>query len=137
MKVVSRYDFAIIDTPARPDSSDLKELAEGCDLMILPTLPDIVSLDPMLQTAADLDGASYRALIAIVPPKPNRDGEQMQSELRAAGVPVFNAMIRRSIGFSKAALAGKPVRDLAGGDRMAWKDYEKLGQEVLEALSNG
>ena len=46
-------------------------------------------------------------------------------------------MIRRSIGFSKAALAGKPVRDLAGGDRMAWKDYEKLGSEVLEALSNG
>jgi chromosome partitioning protein len=134
MKLIAGYDYAIIDTPARPDSSDLKELAEGCDLLILPTLPDIVSLDPMLQTASDLQGANYRALIAIVPPKPNRDGETMQAELQAAGVPVFNTMIRRSIGFSKAALAGKPIRDLSGGDRLPWMDYEKLGNEVLEIL---
>ena len=136
MKIVSDYDFAVIDTPARPDSSDLKELAEGCDLLILPTLPDIVSLDPMLQTANELGDANYRALIAVVPPKPNRDGEQMQSELKAANVPVFDTMIRRSIGFSKAALAGKPVRDLSGGDRMGWMDYERLGKEVMEILGN-
>ena len=136
MKVISGYDFAVIDTPARPDSSDLKELAEGCDLLILPTLPDIVSLDPMLQTANELGNASYCALITVVPPKPNRDGEQMQTELKAAGVPVFNTMIRRSIGFSKAALAGKPVRDLSGGDRLGWMDYERLGKEVMEILGN-
>lgn len=136
MKVVNNYDYGIIDTPARPDSNDLKELAEGCDLLILPTLPDVVSLDPMLQTAADLGEANYRALLVIVWPKPNRDGEQMQTELRAADVPVFDAMIRRSIGFSKAALIGKPVRDLTGSDRMAWLDYEKLGNEVLEILKD-
>lgn len=134
MKVISNYDYAVIDTPARPDSSDLKELAEGCDLLILPTLPDVVSLEPMMQTANDLGEARYRTLIAIVPPKPNRDGETMRSELKEAGVPVFNTMIRRSIGFSKAALAGKPVRDLTGGDRMGWMDYENLGKEVMELL---
>jgi len=134
MKIIANYDYAIIDTPARPDSSDLKELADGCDLLILPTLPDVVSLEPMMQTAADLGEANYRTLIAIVPPKPNRDGETMQSELKEAGVPVFNTMIRRSIGFSKAALAGKPVRELTGGDRMGWMDYEKLGNEVMELL---
>ena len=136
MKLISNYDFAVIDTPARPDSSDLKELAEGCDLLILPTLPDVVSLDPMLQTANDLEGANYKTLIAVVPPKPNRDGELMQAELKAAGVPVFDTMIRRSIGFSKAALAGKPVRDLTGGDRLGWMDYERLGKEVMEILGN-
>lgn len=134
MKIISNYDYAVIDTPARPDSSDLKELAEGCDLLILPTLPDVVSLEPMMQTANDLGEARYRTLIAIVPPKPNRDGETMRSELKEAGVPVFNTMIRRSIGFSKAALAGKPVRDLTGGDRMGWMDYENLGKEVMELL---
>ena len=134
MKVIANYDYAVIDTPARPDSSDLKELAEGCDLLILPTLPDVVSLEPMMQTASDLGDANYRTLIAIVPPKPNRDGETMRSELQEAGVPVFNTMIRRSIGFSKAALAGKPVRDMTGGDRMGWIDYEKLGKEVMGLL---
>jgi len=135
-KVMGDYDFSIIDTPANPDSNDLKELAESSDLLILPTLPDVVSLDPMLQTAGDLEGTNYRALIAIVPPKPNTDGLRLQAELKAASFPVFETMIRRSIGFSKAALAGKPVRDLTGGDRMAWRDYEKLGKEVLEALGN-
>jgi len=135
-KVLSDYDFAIIDTPANPDSNDLKELADASDLLILPTLPDVVSLDPMLQTAENLKGTNYRALISIVPPKPNTDGVRLKSELKAANFPVFESMIRRSIGISKAALAGKPVRDLAGGDRMAWQDYEKLGNEVLEALSN-
>lgn len=134
MKIISSYDYAVIDTPARPDSSDLKELAEGCDLLILPTLPDVVSLEPMMQTANDLGEANYRTLIAIVPPKPNRDGETMRWELQEAGVPVFHTMIRRSIGFSKAALAGRPVRDLIGRDRMGWIDYEKLGQEVMELL---
>ena len=134
MKVIANYDYAVIDTPARPDSSDLKELAEGCDLLILPTLPDVVSLEPMMQTASDLGDANYRTLIAIVPPKPNRDGEAMRSELQEAGVPVFNTMIRRSIGFSKAALAGKPVRDMTGGDRMGWIDYENLGKEVMRLL---
>ena len=50
MKLISGNDFVVIDTPARPNSDDLKELAKGCDLLILPTTPDIVSLEPMLQT---------------------------------------------------------------------------------------
>lgn len=136
MKIISRYDYAVVDTPARPNSNDLKELAEGCDLLILPTLADVVSLEPMLATAQDLAGANYRALITIVLPKPNRDGEQMQADLQSADFPVFDTMIRRSVGFSKAALAGKPVNELSGGDRMGWLDYERLGKEVLEILND-
>jgi len=136
MKAIGGNEFIVCDSPARPDSRDLKELKNGSDLLILPTIPDPVSLGPMLQTTAVLDGSKYRCLIAINPPKPNRDGELMRAELRASDVPVFNTMIRRSIGFSKAALAGKPVRDLSGGDRMAWLDYQALGNEVLELLKD-
>ena len=134
MKVISNYDFAVVDTPARPNSNDLKELSDGCDLLILPTLADVVSLEPMLATAQDLPEGNYRALITIVLPRPNRDGEKLKAELQAADFPVFDTMIRRSVGFSKAALAGKPVSELSGGDRMGWLDYEKLGNEVLELL---
>lgn len=135
MKIVNGTDYVVIDTPARPDSDDLKELAKGCELLILPTTPDIVSLEPMLDTARELEGANYRALLTVVPPRPSKEGEVMQNDLREAGIPVFTVMIRRTVGFAKAALVGKPIRDLddirAQG---AWGDYRALGNEVVELL---
>ena len=136
MKTVQGRDWIVIDTPARPDSNDLKELSEGCDLLILPTSPDVVSLEPMLQTAHDLGKARYKALLAIVPPYPSREGETMLAELKANGVPAFETMIRRAAGIQKAALAGVPVRDLKGRDRLAWLDYQALGGEILGALGH-
>ncbi len=132
MRVVSGTEFIVIDTPARPASDDLKELAKGCDLLILPTSPDIISLEPMLQTAKVLGGANYRALITVVPPKPSREGELMQADLREGGVPVFNALIRRTVGFAKAALQGRPIRDIDDSRaQAAWEDYKALGDEVM------
>lgn len=138
MRVVSGKEFIVIDTPARPDSDDLKELAKGCELLILPTSPDIISLEPMLQTAKVLGDAQYRTLITVVPPKPSREGELMQSDLREGGVPVFETMIRRTVGFAKAALQGKPIRDL-DDPRMqaAWEDYKQLGDEVMALVRKG
>lgn len=135
MRLVSGADYLVIDTPARPDSDDLAELAKGCELLILPTSPDVVSLEPMLQTARELGTAQSRALITMVPPHPSREGELMQTDLQEGGVPVFQAMIRRTVGFAKAALAGKPIRDLDDPRaRAAWQDYEALGNEVMELL---
>ena len=136
MKLVSNKDFVIIDTPARPDSDDLMELAKGCDLLILPTSPDVVSLEPMLQTAQALgDEAKYRALITLVPPHPSREGELMREDLREGNIPVFETMIRRTVGFAKAALAGRPIRDLEDArGRTAWADYKALGDEIREIL---
>lgn len=139
VKAISGQDYIIIDTPARPDSEDLKELADGCDLLVLPTGPNIVDLEPMLQTSTDLGGAAnHRALITLVPPKPNRDGELMRAELVESGIPVFQSMIRRSMGFPKAALEGVPVRDVSESrSRIGWLDYQALGKEVQGILGNG
>jgi len=137
MKVIQGREYIVIDTPARPDSTDLKELSEGCDLLILPTTPDVVSLEPMLDTARALGDASYRALLTVVPPKPSREGETMRDDLRENGVPIFTAMIRRAAGFQKAALAGVPIREMTGRDRLGWLDYEAMGKEVMEILSHG
>lgn len=136
MKVIQGRDFIVIDTPARPDSTDLKELAEGCDLLILPTTPDVVSLEPMLETAKALGEASYRALLTIVPPKPSREGESMRDDLRDNGVPIFEAMVRRAAGFQKAALAGIPVKEMTGRDRLGWLDYDAVGKEIMEILKD-
>ena len=135
MRLVTGADYVVIDTPARPNSDDLKELAKGCELLILPTSPDIVSLEPMLDTARELGGANYRALITVVPPYPSREGELMQNDLREGGVPVFETMIRRTVGFAKAALIGIPICDMDDPrTRAAWEDYQALGNEVMEIL---
>src|SRR5262249_40414259 len=134
MKAVSGNEFVIFDTPARPDSSDLKELAKGCDLLILPTTPDVISLEPMIETAKALGKATYRALISIVPPPPNREGEAMKADLKTSGIPVFEATIRRTVNYQRAALAGRAICDLPDGRaREAWTDFEALGREI-EAL---
>lgn len=132
MRLVQNKDFIIIDTPARPNSDDLKELAKGCDLLILPTIPDVVSLEPMLQTAEALaEGTNYRALITLVPPHPSKEGELMRDDLREGGIPVFETMIRRTVGFAKAAMAGRPIRDIEDSRaRVAWADYKALGDEI-------
>lgn len=135
MRMVAGADYVVIDTPARPNSDDLKELAKGCELLVLPTAPDVLSLQPMLETARDLGDANYRALLTIVPPYPSKEGEQMREELREAGVPVFQTMIRRTAGFPKAALAGLPIRDIDDvRARAAWNDYIALGTEIMEIL---
>lgn len=137
MRQLSGHDFAIIDTQARPDSDDLKELAKGCDLLILPTAPDVLGLEPMLETARDLgSAANFRALLTIVPPYPSKEGETMQADLREAKVPVFDVMIRRTANYQKSALRGKIIRDLEDSRaKAAWKDYELLGQEIERIIN--
>lgn len=137
MRQLSGHDFAIIDTQARPDSDDLKELAKGCDLLILPTAPDVLGLEPMLETARDLGrAANFRALLTIVPPYPSKEGETMQADLREAKVPVFDVMIRRTANYQKSALRGKIIRDLEDSRaKTAWMDYELLGQEIERIIS--
>lgn len=136
LKAVGGKDWVIFDTPARPNSEDLAELVEGCDLLILPTSPDIVSILPMMDTIKALGRANYRTLIGIVPPRPIKDGEAAQTELKEAGYPVFETMIRRSVAFTKAAVLGVTVRELEDA-RLAssWEDYEELGAEIKEILS--
>ncbi len=136
IKLIPGSDYVIVDTPARPASDDLKELAEGCDLLILPTIPDVVSLEPMLATAEDLPANSnYRVLLCVVPPYPSKEGEHMKADLVEGGIPVFNTMIRRTSGFGKAAIAGIPIRDLKDKGKVAWMDYKAVGREAQEIIN--
>ena len=136
IKLIPGSDYVIVDTPARPKSDDLKELAEGCDLLVLPTIPDVVSLQPMIATAQDLpSNSNYRVLICIVPPYPSKEGEQMRDDLSSGGIPVFNSMVRRTSGFGKAAIAGIPIKDIKDKSRTAWEDYKAVGKEIEEIIN--
>ena len=129
------YEHAVLDTSARLEVAELQELVSGCDLLIIPCTPDALSLQSLLVTSSlieNINGADYRGLLTIIPPKPNRDGEEMKRELKERQVPLFEAGIRRFIAYQKAALAGVPVyqtKDRRAQD--AWRDYLHLGKEIL------
>ena len=59
----------------------------------------------------------------------------MRDDLKEGGIPVFDSMIRRTVGFAKAALAGRPIRDIDDSRlKAAWEDYRNLGDEIREIL---
>ena len=136
IKAIPGNDYIVVDTPARPESDDLKELASNSDLLILPTTPDVVSLRPMLITTKDMPKETkYRVLLTIVPPYPSKEGISVQQDLTDSGIPVFKTMIRRTSGFAKAALTGVTIRDLKDKTRMYWQDYKDLGLEIEEIIN--
>jgi chromosome partitioning protein len=136
IKFIAGSEFIIIDTPARPNSEDLKEIANNCNLLILPSAPDVLGLEALLETAAAFGtGVNYKALLTIVPPFPNRQGETMLAELKAQGIPVFNTVINRSTSFQRAALLGVVVGEIKTPlAAAAAASYAKLGREVLQNL---
>jgi chromosome partitioning protein len=44
------FDHVAIGIAARPSHEDLEALADECNLLILPTTPDALAMDALLQT---------------------------------------------------------------------------------------
>lgn len=132
------YEHIIIDTQARPTTEDLAALANSCDLLVLPTMPDILSLDALVLTIEYLKSIQtnqYRILITSIPPKPSRAGDEVKKLLKEADIPTFDVGIGRLAAFQKAAMQGIPVYDVK--DQRAergWQDYKAVGTEILNLL---
>ncbi len=127
-------EHIVFDTPARPNSDDLEALVDGCDLLIIPTTPDILSIDATLETVNMLDQLnclSYRILLTIIPPAPRKTGAQAREAL--ADLPLFGQSIRQFAAYEKAALEGVLVYQVKDRNaRIAWREFELLGKEILQ-----
>lgn len=135
-KYARDYEHIVIDTEARPEEDDLRSLAEGCDLLVIPTTPDAMAIDALLLTVEALEkvkAGNYRILLTVVPPRPNRDGEEAREMLAGRGLPLFKNEIKRLIAFQKASLAGVPVYEVTDPRaKIAWEDYHKVGKEIIK-----
>ena len=127
-------EHLVIDTKARPESEDLKALAMGCNLLVLPCTPDPLSMEALMLTISavrSLGSDRYRILLTIVPPRPIPEGENARRAIVEAGLPIFDGEIRRLIAFQRAVLDGVTV-DQVKDERASfgWSDYERIGQEI-------
>ncbi|NJL20066.1 MAG: ParA family protein [Leptolyngbyaceae cyanobacterium SM1_3_5] len=133
-KYIRNFEHIVIDTQARPEQKDLEALADGCDLLILPTTPKALDLDALLRTVDVLSklGASFKVLLTIVPPPPSRSGAEARQLLAESNLPVFRSEIKRLVAFERAPLEGVVVKDYADPRALvAWQGYEDLGKEIL------
>ncbi len=140
---VREHEHVVIDTEARPGPEDLEELAAGCDLLVLPTTPDVMSMEALILTAEAVGEAGgegrYKVLLTLIPPppskeKPNRRAEEARAELEAEKIAVFRDEVRRLAAFVHASDAGVPVYEVRDPKaREAWACYEAVGREVLGA----
>lgn len=134
VKFAREYEHIIIDTPARPSPDELKTIAEGCDLLVLPTSPDALALGATLQMVDALKRleTNYKILLTLIPPHPNKTGEDAKNAIAASGLPLFNTGIRRLAVFQKAALEGVPVNQVKGDSYagIAWRCYLEVGKEI-------
>lgn len=128
-------DFSniIIDTPARPSAEELKTLSAESDLLLIPTKPDALSLDALLKIIASLqsfNAQNYKVLLTLVPPRSNaaKDAKAMLDEIK---VPYYKTEIHRRAICEKAALQGKTVDNLRGG-QAAWEEFSMLGKEIFK-----
>jgi chromosome partitioning protein len=131
---ISRYEHVIVDTQARPDEPDMKVLADSCDLLVLPCTPDAISLQVLGDTVEALKkigAANFRVLLTIIPPRPNRDGEEARSYLSGCSIPTFAGGIRRLVAFQRAALEGVTVADI-DRQNLGWADYANVGDQIVK-----
>jgi chromosome partitioning protein len=129
-----RFEYIIFDTPARPNDVEVEELARGCDLLIVPTPPDLLGMDAMALMAKALpSGTNWRVLLSMIPPPPQRDGQEAMEVLKAQGYPVFNRGIRFLKSYKDAVTQGVPVHKVRGG-KIAWRDWIEVKSEVIQAL---
>jgi len=124
----------VLDTAAGPDDEDLKEMARGCDLVIVVTSPDAMAMDALLPAAKTLERlaiTNYKILLTMCSPT-GKAGDDAREVIAAAKLPIFKHSIRRYAVFQRAALEGKLVRDVSdpyAGE--AWADYQAISREIL------
>lgn len=135
-KRAREFEHIVIDTKARPDEEDLKTLVEGCDLLIIPTTPDALSIRAtlkMLSALKTLKTESYKILLTMIPPPPSHDGADAEEVLRANALPIFKTQVRRYTAYKKAALHGNLVENIKDGNAQnAAADYEMFGKEIIK-----
>jgi len=130
-------EWIVVDSKGGLDDRDLINLAEYCDLIIMPTDPEIMSLDGVRQTSEVLagHGMTGRMTALLTRAKPGKRLLEARRVLGALEIPCMESSVRYSETFKDASAAGVVVRDVPGDYAAnAWSDYERVGEEVLARL---
>src|SRR4029453_18348440 len=78
------FEHVIMDTEANPSNADFKEVAKGCDLLVIPAVPETVATDGLVHTLTmlhELGNDCYRVLLTMVHTSPLVEPKQLPTPL--------------------------------------------------------
>lgn len=136
-RVAKDFRHFVIDTKARTETDDLKDLVESCDLIVLPTptSPDDmrVTADTALQLAT-IGSQKHRVLLTRVPTNRGTDEQDAREFFTEQDIPLFEGRIRQYTAFQKAFLPGIPVFEVKRdrNAKIAWADYKSVIKEAID-----
>lgn len=138
-KYAQKYQHLIIDTQAGEDEEAIQELADGCDLLILPVLPNSMSLDPLIQLVKMLNQIKahhYRILFNRVPTKgePEKEVRQLLLDLGIKESNLLKTCIHETNKFDKASDEGVLISNIQRRDmysKRGWSEYCEVVGEIV------
>lgn len=134
--LIKKFTHIVIDTQARPEPEELEDLADGSDMLILPTTPNHLDLDTTVKAVELLKtlNANYRVLLTKVDSR-TKNAQDAREFLESAQLPLLKAEIPLLVAFQRSPSRGVIVKDYP--DRRAkigWYRYQDVGKEVLEHM---
>lgn len=122
----------VVDTPGAENSSDLLDLAELADRIIIPTPPAALDLLGALDTLTLLtDTPGVRVLLTRCPPPRQRDEANARDLLDGENAIVLQQTIPNRKPYQLAALLGTTVREAPGGAAL-WPAWPRILEEVMQ-----
>ncbi|NEZ65635.1 ParA family protein [Leptolyngbyaceae cyanobacterium CCMR0082] len=135
-KAIRDAEMVVLDTQASIRDEVIQDLSEDCDVLVIPSKPDIDSAVAAVETANKVveHGGTYRILLTDCPTGSSKAGQEMAEDLIGDGYHVVNQRIRRGEGIRHASLVGATVAQQTGGYRRPWLDYQKAFKEIYTLL---
>ncbi|MEB3201950.1 MAG: ParA family protein [Synechococcus sp.] len=138
-KATRTADVVITDGQASSDEEELRHLALGSDLVVLPTAPQARAVELTVELARLLRNVRvpHAVLLVKVDQRQQRAADEARAALDSFGLPVLSSEIPLLAAFDKAENLGLPVfaatddRGRADPRRMAgWSAYLSVAQEI-------
>jgi chromosome partitioning protein len=129
----AEYKHIIVDTAARPQPEELKEVCAASDIVIIPSQPDALSIDALIKLVDSLktiNAKNYKVLFTLVQPN-SHHAEEAKLFLAEENVPYFHTHITRRVVCTRAALQGTTVEKLKNGGIDSWREFQNLAKEII------
>ena len=131
--LIPKFSHIIVDTQARPEPEELADLAEGSDLLILPTTPNPLDLDSTVKAIEFLEPlkVDYRILLTKVDSR-TTNGRDAQKFIAENKIPSFKTEIPLLVAFQRAPSRGVVVQDYPDPRaKIGWSRYRAVGKEII------